>query len=648
MKYIHLLILVSLALFSFSTQATFTLNDIAKNYKYQSAKLSPDGSKLAVSFDDKGARNLAIFSLKDFSVLGGASLGTRGDVGNFYWGNNERIVLEIWRRKPWQTESSNYGELYAVNYDGTQGEMIYGFTVQERMDTKIRRKQATEGWAEIISILPDDKRHILISSTPMSEGNYRYASVHKLDIYTGRLLKPVTLAPAQQASFFADKQGNLKMAIGTDESGDKKIYRYIDEEWSEVSDNFGNAFQPVALSNNAKDAIYLDNFEQDKVGLFRMSLETGKREEIYTDKKVSLSPGSINVTVDNTDAYAIRVDDGRPAYMMFEDAGEEASLFKGMLSALPGYSLSLTSRSSNGRYWVLYAYNDIDAGTFYLFDKSSGQLTQLLANMNHISIDDFSETQPVTFPATDGTLIHGYLTYPVGKAKDEKVPLVTLVHGGPHGVRDYWGFDRDVQMLAGQGYAVLQVNYRGSGGYGTDYQQAGYHHWGDLMQQDIIDGTRWAAEQGNIDKANICIMGASFGGYSALMSASLAPDLFKCAISMAGVYDLNLMYEEGDTPTELWGESFLKRAIGTDQKQLADFSPVNHVQSIGGPVLIAHGKRDRRVPFEHAERLKTALDNAQKSYEWFVRDEETHGFYDENNRAEYYSEVAKFLQTNFN
>ena len=333
---------------------------------------------------------------------------------------------------------------------------------------------------------------------------------------------------------------------------------------------------------------------------------------------------------------------------MFEDAGEEASLFKGMLSALPGYSLSLTSRSSNGQYWVLYAYNDIDAGTFYLFDKSSGQLTQLLANMNHISIDDFSETQPVTFPATDGTLIHGYLTYPVGKAKDEKVPLVTLVHGGPHGVRDYWGFDRDVQMLAGQGYAVLQVNYRGSGGYGADYQQAGYHQWGDLMQQDIIDGTRWAAEQGNIDKANICIMGASFGGYSALMSASLAPDLFKCAISMAGVYDLNLMYEEGDTPTELWGESFLKRAIGTDQKQLADFSPVNHVQSIGGPVLIAHGKRDRRVPFEHAERLKTALDNAQKPYEWFVRDEETHGFYDENNRAEYYGEVAKFLQTNFN
>ncbi|MEG3765767.1 S9 family peptidase [Alteromonas sp. 14N.309.X.WAT.G.H12] len=628
-------------LFSCFSFASFTPQDIAKASTYQGVKLSPDGSKLAMGVFVDGSRGLLILSMKDFSTLGGLNLGAHGEVGNFYWGNNERIVFEIWRRAPWQAESSFYGELYAVNYDGSMGEIIYGVSIREKMGTKIQRKKQTKGWAHIINLLPDNDREILISSEPQSQGGDRFASVHKLDIYSGTLRRQITRAPAQQASFFTDKVGNLVMSTGTNKNGDTLIYRYQDDEWVEVSDKFGDSFRPIAMSEDATQAIYFDDYEQDKVGLFKMNLATGERKEIYTDDVVSLT--QVNVTTDNSSAYAIRVDNGRPAYLVFDGAGEEATIFKSLLSTLPGYSVSLVSRSKDGGLWVIYASNDIDAGTYYLYDKKKNKISQLFANMDHIDINDFSESQPVSFEASDGMTIHGFITYPVGQKADQKVPLVTLVHGGPHGVRDYWSFDREVQLLANQGYAVLQVNYRGSGGYGNSYQQAGYKHWGDTIQQDIIDGTRYILEQGKTDPDKVCIMGTSFGGYSAVMSAELAPDLFKCAVATAGVYDLNLMYSEGDIPELLWGKKYLNKAIGSDEAQLAAFSPVNHVSKLAGPVLISHGEKDRRVPIEHAERLKAAMDKAQKPYEWFVESTETHGFYDENNRAQYYQRVIDFL-----
>lgn len=631
---------------SFSVQADFSAQDIAKASTYQQVKLSPDGSKMAVAVIHNGARNLMVFNMSDFSSAGGIGLGSRGEVGDFYWGNNERIVLEIWRRAPWQAEPTFYGELYAVNYDGSRGELIYGFSVAERSDTKIQRKKQTEGWARIISTLPGNDREILISSEPHSQGGERFASVHKLDIYSGSLRAQITKAPAQRASFFTDKAGNLIMSTGTNINDDELVFRRQGDEWVEVSDEFGEGFWPVALTDDASSAIYLDNYGQDKIGLFSMDLKTGKRKEIYTDEVVSLQ--QVNVTTDKTSAYAIRVDDGRPAYLVFDSAGEEAKIFKSLLGTLPGYSVHIASRSEDGSLWIIYATNDIDAGTFYLYDKKKNKISQLFANMDHISIDDFSESTPFSFTASDNKTIHGFVTYPVSMKEGEKVPLVTLVHGGPHGVRDYWAFDREVQLLANQGYAVLQVNFRGSGGYGGEYQESGYKHWGDRIQQDIIEGTRFVVEQGKVDENNVCIMGASFGGYASVMSATMAPDLFKCVVANAGVYDLNLMLTTGDITEFLTGDAYLEKVLGTDHAQLAAFSPVNHVQKLSGPVLIAHGSRDRRVPVEHAEELRDALKAAGKPYQWFVEDTETHGFYDEDNRARYYQTVVNFLRSNLN
>lgn len=223
-------------------------------------------------------------------------------------------------------------------------------------------------------------------------------------------------------------------------------------------------------------------------------------------------------------------------------------------------------------------------------------------------------------------------------------PLVVLPHGGPHGIREEWWWEPWSQLLASRGYAVLQVNFRGSGGYGQAFQTAGYRQWGGLMIDDLIDATRWAVEQGHADGKRVCTLGASFGGYAALMSAAREPELFRCAISYVGVSDLALMHSRGDIQDSSYGESYLKRVIGEDADELADFSPTTHAADIKAAVMLIHGGEDVRVPIIHAERMRKALAKADRPVEWMVEDSEGHGFYRESHRLAFlYEGVLAFL-----
>jgi acylaminoacyl-peptidase len=221
--------------------------------------------------------------------------------------------------------------------------------------------------------------------------------------------------------------------------------------------------------------------------------------------------------------------------------------------------------------------------------------------------------------------------------------MVVLPHGGPHGVRDYWAFSPDVQVLASRGYAVLQVNYRGSGGYGRDFLYAGYGKWGTLMQDDLTDATLWAIDAGIAHRDRVCIYGASYGGYAAMMGVVREPDLYQCAIAYVGVYDLELMFEKGDIPDRDTGVTFLKEAVGEDEQDLRSRSPVHNLHRLKAPVFIVHGGEDFRVDVEHAYRLRDRLDELGKPYEWMLKEKEAHGFYRPENRLELYERMLAFL-----
>ncbi len=329
--------------------------------------------------------------------------------------------------------------------------------------------------------------------------------------------------------------------------------------------------------------------------------------------------------------------------MIFSNVSEEARTFKALLSSFPGQKLFITSQTLDGQKSIIFTESDTSLGAYYFFDKQKGELSLLHESLPEVNSELLSKSTPIQFKTSDGMNIHGYFNKAVGK-DTKPAPLITLIHGGPHGVRDYWAYDSEVQMLANQGYAVLRLNYRGSGGYGRTFENAGYLHWGDLIQQDIIEGTQWAIANHHIDKNRVCVMGTSFGAYSAMQSAILEPDLFKCVVATAGIYDLELMYKEGDIIDLYWGGRYLKSAIGEDKIQLKKFSPVNNIAKLKAEVLIAHGKEDSRAPFEHAEILMDNLKKANKKYRFLGFERETHGFYAEHNRRTYFEEVASFLR----
>ena len=618
-------------------------DDLFNRSQYRNAKISPDGKHLAVSVFSKGEATLVFLDSQTLKAISGSKLPGKLEIGQYYWVNNERVVISLAKREPWLEEPQFYGELFAINIDGSRGKMIYGYRSGEKQTgSLVKKKKSTLGWGEIIDILPEDKKHILISSTPMSNTGERKATVLKLNVYTGVIKKKVAKSPVSFSRFLTDGQGKLKLVAGTDKDNNTQLYFKQDRGWKAIpEDTVGTEVSPLFVDTSGKYLYTIDNYNQDTKGIFKLNLENYQYKSVYTDKKVSIT--DVEMTTDNRSAYAIRVDDGYPAYLILNKKHEEAKVFKELLKSFPYSEVKVTSKTSDGQFYVVLVSSDIDPGSLYLFDKKKNSLSQLFQFKPKFNSADFAQIEPINFTASDGTMLHGFFTQAKAKQKGELAPTVVLVHGGPHGVRDYWAFSSQVQYLVAHGYSVLQVNFRGSGGYGFNYQESGYKAWGGLVQQDILNGYQWLVKNKKAADNQVCIMGGSFGAYSAVQSVALYSDVYKCAIANAGIYDLELMFEEGDIPQSHSGLSYLKRVLGTDEQELKSMSPVNYAAKIQVPILLAHGEKDKRAPFEHVERLKAALDEEKKAYDWFVIDNESHGFYNPENQKAYMRKVVSFL-----
>jgi len=608
--------------------------------KYQNTKISPDGKHLAVSALVDGKMALAFLDRKTFKMVGAANFAGNLEVGQYHWVNNERVVIQIAKRLPWQEQLVSFGELYAVNVDGSNKNMIYGYqSGGVETGSRIKTKKSTQGWADLVDVLPEDDEHILISSTPWAAAGL--ASVFKLNVYTG-MMKKLGKSPLPNTKFITDASGKLRALVGTNKNNKEQLYIRKNEEWIKVpAEIVGESVNPLSISASGKYLYTIDNPKQDLKGIFRLSLDDFSYESVYTDKKVDIA--HVEMTTNGRSAFAIRVDDGYPSYLILNKKVEEAEIFKGLLKSFPYSDVSITSKDENGDFYVVAVSSDIDPGNLYLFDKQKNKLKFLFKYKPDFKGSEFSQVEPIQLKASDGKLINGYFTPAKVAEKGVLAPVVVLVHGGPHGPRDYWEFSSQVQYLALNGYSVLQVNFRGSGGYGRNFETAGHKVWGSKIQQDIFDAYLWLIQQKKAKTGNACIMGGSFGAYSAIQSAAIYPDSYQCAIGNAGIYDLELMFEEGDIQKRSAGLSYLKEVLGTDEKLLRSMSPVNYIEKIKIPLLLAHGEEDERAPFEHVERLREALDKANKPYEWFVVDKEGHGFYNPENQKAYMKKVVEFL-----
>ncbi|NIW23916.1 MAG: prolyl oligopeptidase family serine peptidase [Gammaproteobacteria bacterium] len=295
---------------------------------------------------------------------------------------------------------------------------------------------------------------------------------------------------------------------------------------------------------------------------------------------------------------------------------------------------------------LILAHSDTDPGSFYLLDQARGQLRYYASRMSWLNPQVLAEMRPITITARDGIKLRGYLTIPNGAERID-LPLILHPHGGPYGIRDSWGFNRHVQFLASRGYAVLQINFRGSGGYGKAFMDIAWQQWGLAMQDDLTDAVQWAIDEGIADPERVCIYGASYGGYATMAGITTTPELYQCAVNYVGVIDLRALYAYWSGSPYVTGlEAWFERAIGhprEDRERLEATSPVNNLDGLEVPLLIVHGRRDPRVPIAQADMLTRALRRREIEHELLIKNDEGHGFVKEENNFELYSRLEAFF-----
>ena len=608
-----------------------SVEDFSKHIQYHNIKISPDGKYLAALVNDNGLKRLVFLETDSYKVTFALDSGRDSQPDDYYWANNERVIIQVVRTRGSLEKPFSAGELFAVNYDGKKRKMIFGYRAKDGFILS-----ATGGF--VVDLLKNEKKHVLIRTQVLSRKTDTLPRIVKLNIYNGKT-KRVKTAPIPYAQFLIDHNGQPRFAAAFDKEANTKLFynKGKGDEWQSFDQKLQGKFVPVAFAAD-NNSIYAFKNEQGKTqGLYQYDLTTQKETLLY---RSDIASPSYPMQSTLGGVYGIRVDEDYPKYIYLNENNLEAKLHKALYVAFKGDSVAITSQTVNGEKIIVHVSSDKNPGGFYLFNTKTMQTKLLFSSAPWIKAEEMSAMEPFRLKTPDRLILNGYITLPQGKSSN--LPTVILPHGGPH-ARDYWGYNAQVQLLANAGYAVIQVNFRGSTGYGKSFIEAGYGNWGTKIQNDILLATSYAIQQGIADKERICIFGASFGGYSALQSAINKPDLYKCAIGYAGVYDLPLLYDEGDIKQISWGGAYLDKTLGTDVATQKAQSPVYNVSKLKAPVLLIHGEDDQRAPIEHAIRLRAALDEKNHPYEWLVKDKEGHGFYSEANILEANKKILSFL-----
>ena len=621
--------------------AQVDIGSFIKKDAFADIKISPDGRYFAATVPLEDKTGLVVLQRADLKVTARFALGRNTHIDGFTWVNNERLILSMSQKFGALDMPRPTGELYGMDADGGNRKILVGQRAQQmQAGTRLQTSKDQRVAAYLVDSLPDVEHEVLISTSPFLDDPH--TRVERMDVRNGRRVQ-VTRAPVRRASFVTDNTGSVRFAYGAGTDNNNQLYYRAGDEaqWELINDEVGNGGIefPLGFAADNKTA-YLQSDKgggADAILAFDVASRTRKelaRHEAVDPHRIIRTLGS-GVPVGAT--YML----GKPTSVFFDDAGAEARLYRSLEAAFPDDAVHITSTTADGRLALVQASSDRNPGDFFIFDTVSKKASHLLSRRDWFDPAQMARMQPIELKARDGLVLRGYVTTPAGST-GKGLPTVVMPHGGPFGILDTWGFDDSAQMLAQAGYAVLQVNYRGSGGYGRGFEQAGAREWGAAMQDDLTDATRWAIQQGISDPGKICMYGASYGAYASLMGVAREPTLYRCAAGYIGVYDLPMMHTAGDIQERMSGATYLAEWVGP-RDTLAKVSPTNLAASIKVPVFIAAGGEDERAPIAHSKLMEARLKSAGVPVETLYYATEGHGFYTEPNRREYYTRLLDFL-----
>jgi len=609
-KLLVFFLITAFQLISINICYSVPIDTLVDSRDYHQVEISPNGEYLAVIYDDGNQVRVYVFETNSMKMVGNHGL-TKYTPTKLFWVSSKRIAMWVLGESVRHTAFEDYSTLYSVDFNGKHGEYLGRIS-------------------SLVDPLIKDPKHILIS---------RNDKVLKLNVYTGKTNR-ISLSPKTKAytRYFTDQNHNLKIAYSVDSNRNQSLFTINEDgKWSKIENvSMGRYFTPLRLAN--ENVLYaLDNFDSDTLNLRKIELDKSRSTTVFSDESHDIY--RVEFDNDKDEILAVQTRPSYPAYNFLKTSSEKTKAFKSIIEDFAGNNVSIASQSEDGKRKVIFVSNDTSPGNYYLYSSDKKSITPLVQINSKLNRKKLTYLEPYEFKSSDGQLIRGYVSYPK-KSSKKKLPLVVLVHGGPIGVRDYWEYDSELQLLTTNGYAVMKVNFRGSGGYGRKFEEAGFEKWGREIQRDIYEASRWLVEQGRVDDERICIMGSSFGAYSAIQSTSLYPEHYKCAVAYAGVYDLTLLTDE---LTRKSSKRIMTERLGSDFAVLASQSPINYVEKIKARILLAHGKKDKTASYVHFEKLVDAFNSKKIDYKSMTFSREIHGLNSKKNRIKYYEGVLKFI-----
>ncbi|MDF2658609.1 MAG: family peptidase [Paenibacillus sp.] len=598
--------------------APISVKDFMRNPGSFGYEMSPDGNYISYKAEWEKRSNVFVRKMDGSSEPVRVTSSSDRDIAAFFWKGDQVLYMKD------QGGDENF-HIYSSSFGGSE----------EKDLTPYKGVKVTP-----LSMLSNVKDEILIM---MNKEEPTRMDVYKLHVKTGET-KLVAKNPGAVQTWIADHSGAIRLAVATDGVVGAVLYRDTEEEEFKpfISLEAGETIFPIAFTKDNQSIYALSNKGRDKIELVKLDLKANENV-LFSNPDVDITGAYYDSKRDQLLYTAYMTD--KLYYQFFDEAFE--AQFRKVQSKLKvsESEVGITDYNEDMTKFIVAMSSDKTYGTYYYYDSVTDQLTELANLSPWLKPDQLADMHPISYTSRDGLTINGYLTLPRNK-KAENLPLIVNPHGGPW-LRDVWGYNPEVQLLANRGYAVLQVNFRSSTGYGKAFLDAGDKEWGLKIQDDITDGVQWAIQQGIADPERIGIYGASFGGYATLAGITFTPDLYAAAVDYVGVSNIFTLLETLPPYWESMRNMFYER-VGhpeKDKELLKAASPVFHADRIVTPLFVAQGANDPRVNKAESDQIVEALRNRGVEVEYMVKENEGHGFYNEENKIDFYSAMVRFFDS---
>lgn len=592
------------------------MRDFFRNPVEEGHNLSPSGKYIGFLKPWENRMNIHVREIGKDEVVRVTGV-TERDIPMFLWASDDRLVYSL------DKGGDENFHMFAINRNGT-GQM--DLTPHE--NTR----------AGLVNPLKYDPKHMLISHNKRDK---RVFDVFKVNVETGEA-GLVVENPGNITSFVADHDGKVRAATTSDGVNSSLLYRETELDPFKVilTTSFRETVDPLFFSYDNRHLYASSNLKRDTRAIVRIDPVTAQELEVlYEHPQVDVS-GLLRSDKRKV-VTGVSFVAAKSAHSFWDAERREIQEF--LEARLPGVEVSLAGSNLDEDKYLVRTYSDKTRGAFYFYDHKARTVRHLTEISPWLNESNLADVRPICYQSRDGLFIHGYLTLPKG-VDAKSLPAVILPHGGPW-ARDNWGFNPSVQFLANRGYAVLQMNFRGSTGYGRKFWEASFKQWGKTMQDDVTDGVKWLVDQGIADPKRVGIFGGSYGGYVVLAGLAFTPDLYACGVDYVGVANLFTILE---TIPPYWEprRQMMYEMMGhpeKDQELMRAASPVFHSEKIKVPLFIAQGANDPRVKKAESDQVVEAMKKRGIDVPYMVKDNEGHGFRNEENRFDFYRAMEQFF-----